>query len=198
MENNFCAMLQMVSEQFKQLTTEARKYILEPQKFDQHVNAFFQGVTSTLSIFASPAICIIPIPEDGDIQKCKVAAGGEKWKFLLAMTRMSEIDANNADTGVFAANTIVFTNPITLKVDETLLSRADILTIMNNYEDINDSLIKIIMDINATAMTFSMGKSNSDRADAMVKCLESIDKGIEIMHEYYGYKPEKNIQNMIH
>lgn len=196
MENNFCAMLQMVSEQFKQLTTEARKYILEPQKFEQHVNAFFQGVTSTLSIFASPAICIAPIPEDGDIQKCKVAAGGEKWKFLLALTRLADI--GTTDIIPTPTNNIVFTNPITLKADEVVLSKDYILKIMNDYEDINDSLIKIIMDINATAMTFSMGKSNSDRADAMVKCLESIDKGIEIMHNYYGYKPEKNIQNMIH
>lgn len=148
--------------------TEARKYILQTEIFNQIIGAFSQNASQLLALVSNPAICVL------DKQGNKhYMVGGERWKLFMVTEFFNSVDGDEG------SKIIKCTNPSTNSVDEFCTTKELAKRALEEYENVYDMGIERVMAINDKMSGLINIQNNSDKLNVLAEVAGMIRESIE-------------------
>lgn len=148
--------------------TEARKYILQTEIFNQLIGAFSQNASQLLALVSNPAICVL------DKQGNKhYMVGGERWKLFMVTEFFNSVDGDEG------SKIIKCTNPSTNSVDEFCTTKELAKRALEEYENVYDMGIERVMAINDKMSGLINIQNNSDKLNVLAEVAGMIRESIE-------------------
>lgn len=148
--------------------TEARKYILQTEIFNQIIGAFSQNASQLLALVSNPAICVLD--KQGDKH---YMVGGERWKLFMVTEFFNSVDGDEG------SKIIKCTNPSTNSVDEFCTTKELAKRALEEYENVYDMGIERVMAINDKMSGLINIQNNSDKLNVLAEVAGMIRESIE-------------------
>lgn len=156
--------------QMDAIMNEAKKYMLQPQQFDQYLGAFSQGASQIMQLVSNPAIMV------RDINGCKrFIVAGEKWKLYNFLLIKPEAEGN-----------IRYTNPITAQFECSPVSKNSVIACLAEYEDVYNSVIEKVMEINALMNKLQTTTLCGDKYKIMEEVIDVLNVALQWTRDYYN------------
>lgn len=167
----------MVDESVKELYTiidKARTCMLQKEYFDQCIVVYQTKAFQLIQMITTPAIVIRDV--EG---KVHYVVASEKWKIMMTGMYFYSEKGNEGQ------RTLNCTNPIDLKYDSFVVDKDGCKKAMQDYEELYDANIQIVMDINNKVMGIASLNTNSEKLDVLKEVTDMIKRGIERNKEVY-------------